>query len=411
MRIRPVLLAAILCLAGCRDEQAGPHRRQAASTASTASDPGAGRVLTRLDQPLTFRSGAQLGNGAIVYVGARVEPALAKPGQQVRIANYFVAVKPPPEGYELFMHVVDATSGQMVLNADHPIQGGALPIGRWPQQRLIEDITTITLPQGVQASLRVMLGFWKEGAPGEGRLDVTPPQAQDGHDRAIGPTIALEGGPLPEYHVHKTAHPPAIDGDLSDPAWNDAAPVQLVNSFDGSPTQVRTTARLLYDDKFLYVAFDSESPDVWGTLLKRDDPIYTQEAVEVFLDANGDGRTYNELEVSPNNTIFDAYFVERRKPDAEVAKAWDSGMVSAVKVNGTLNNPADRDVGWTAELKVPLERLAEVPRLPPQAGDRWRFNLYRLVAVHQRQVEGQAFSPLFQNDFHNLPRFGWLDFD
>ena len=39
------------------------------------------------------------------------------------------------------------------------------------------------------------------------------------------------------------------------------------------------------------------------------------------------------------------------------------------------------------------------------------FNLYRLVAIHQRQVEGQAFSPLFQNDFHNLPRFGWLDFD
>jgi len=39
------------------------------------------------------------------------------------------------------------------------------------------------------------------------------------------------------------------------------------------------------------------------------------------------------------------------------------------------------------------------------------FNLYRLEHIERRQVEGQAFSPLFMGDFHNLPRFGWLVFE
>jgi len=226
----------------------------------------------------------------------------------------------------------------------------------------------------------------------------------------LGPPIVAEAS-LPEYHVKRTAAPPVIDGALSDEAWKAADPVELHASFDGRPVQRRTVARLLYDDANLYVAFDSEDPDVWGTLYKRDDAIYNQEVVEIFLDANGDGKTYNELEVSPNNVIFDAYF-ETRRSDLEKAKAWDSGMKTAVKVRGTINDDRDRDEGWSVEMQIPISRLAEVPHIPPQKGDRWRFNLYRLEhLVREKQIEGQAFSPLYQGDFHNLPRFGWLVFE
>jgi hypothetical protein len=51
-----------------------------------------------------------------------------------------------------------------------------------------------------------------------------------------------------------------------------------------------------------------------------------------------------------------------------------------------------------------------VPHVPPQPGDKWRFNLYRLEHHGRKQVEGQAFSPLFIGDFHALPRFAWLVF-
>jgi hypothetical protein len=85
-------------------------------------------------------------------------------------------------------------------------------------------------------------------------------------------------------------------------------------------------------------------------------------------------------------------------------------MKTAVKVRGTLDDASDRDQGWTVEMQIPFARLAEVPHVPPQKGDRWRFNLYRLEHHGRRTVEGQAFSPLFVGDFHALPRFGWLSF-
>ena len=91
-------------------------------------------------------------------------------------------------------------------------------------------------------------------------------------------------------------------------------------------------------------------------------------------------------------------------------EAWESGMKTAVKVRGTVNDPSDRDDGWTAVMQIPIASLSEVPNVPPKVGDRWRFNAYRLEHLQRRQVEGQAFSPLFIGDFHALPRFGWLAF-
>ena len=158
------------------------------------------------------------------------------------------------------------------------------------------------------------------------------------------------------------------------------------------------------------MAFDVQDEDIWGTHLERDDPIYGEEVVEIFIDANGDGRTYNELEVSPHNVIFDAAFEERRK-DLDKAMLWDSGMESAVQIDGTLDNPDDVDRGWTVEMKIPIAKLSEVPHIPPQVGDVWRFNLYRLDWYNHRRVnEGQAYSPVMIGDFHNLPRFAYLKF-
>ena len=62
-------------------------------------------------------------------------------------------------------------------------------------------------------------------------------------------------------------------------------------------------------------------------------------------------------------------------------------------------------------MRIPFDRLASVPHLPPRAGDRWRFNLYRLDLPDRKSARGQALSPLFVGDFHALDRFAWLVFD
>lgn len=394
----PVLapLLTLLCLASaCRDEQAGPPQR-----APRLPPPAQVRALEAAPADLTFRSGATFAGGAVVYLGSKVTPPSAAPGEQVRLAHYFQAQRPPPRGYGFFVHVVEATSGSMLVNADHEIQDGAAPLATWPVGKVIEDVHTVPMP-GVPA--RVVLGFWND----EGRLPVDDPRAHDGSQRMLGPQLGGGAPELPEYVITRASRAPTLDGVLDDAAWKDARPVVLRGSFDGRPAQLRTEARLVYDDAALYVAFDIEDPDLWGTLKKRDDPIYEQEVVEVFLDANADGRTYNELQVSPHDVIFDAYFPARRQG---MDTSWDSEMKTALKVRGTLDDASDRDEGWTVEMRIPFARLAEVPHVPPRKGDRWRFNLYRLEHHGRRAVEGQAFSPLFVGDFHALPRFAWLTF-
>ena len=363
-----------------------------------------GRILEVAPEDLTYRSGASWAGGSIVYIGSRVSPPRPSAGQRVVLSHYFQAAKTTPRGFQFFVHLVDSASGQMVLNADHEIQGGGRPPESWPVGKVIEDVHVLKVPPLEGRSLRVLLGFWN----GNGRLEIDRGSAQYGDNRMLGPNIEPRHEELSVYQARRAAKPPVIDGRLDDEVWRSATAVELVRSLDGGKPSFKTVARLAYDDENLYVAFDCEDPDVWGTLRRRDDPIYTEEVVEIFIDADGDGKTYNEIEVSPNNTVFDAYFPARRQG---MDTSWDSGVKSAVLVRGTLNDPSDRDDGWSVEMQIPIARLASVPRVPPRKGDRWRFNLYRLEHVDRKRVEGYAFSPPLVGDFHQLSRFAWLAFE
>jgi hypothetical protein len=355
---------------------------------------------------LTFAGTGTWADGAVAYLGTMVEPQVLQAGGPVRLTHFFRADKSPPAGWNFFVHVVDASTGQMVVNADHEIQQGRAPLERWPVGKIVFDQHVFQLPEYNQP-MRVVMGFWQ----GDQRLKVDQSPLQDGQERMLGPRLELNAAPLPEYKMPRTAKPPTIDGKLDDAAWRQAPEVTLTTSFDGQPTRRKTTARLLWDDQHVYVAFDSEDPDVWGSLRNKDDAIYNEDAVEVFFDANGDGATYNELQVSPHNVNFDASFSARRS-DLQEAMKWESGMTTAVSVRGTLDNDADQDQGWSAEMQIPIAKLNTVPHVPPQKGDVWRFNLYRLEHLKRRtEIEGQSFSPLFAGDFHHLPRFGKLVFE
>lgn len=363
-------------------------------------------MLDAVPQGVVGPAGVTLGGGVIQYLGSRISSARAKAGAPITVAHYFKALSQPPQGWAFFAHVIDDASGQMLFNADHDFQQGAMPMANWPVGKVVEDVHSFNLPAAPSGKARVVFGFWRESS----RFQVDDPNAHRGDFRILGPVIELQTEELPTYKAKKTSAAPTIDGELNDPVWASAQGVELTGSYDGRKTLLKTVAKLAWDDQNIYIAFDCEDPDVWGNLKNRDDPIYNEEVVEAFFDANGDQRTYNELQVSPNNVNFDAYFVEYRS-DLEAAKKWDSELKTAVKVKGTLNNPNDKDEGWTAEFKIPISRLADVPNTPPKPGDRWRFNVYRLEHLQRQNIEGSSFSPLYRGDFHALPRFGWLQFE
>lgn len=390
--------------AGCRDEQAGPKPKAAQGPAPVAAAPGQVRTLDAAPA-LTFSSGATFAGGAVTYLGSVVEPPKPKPGDQVRLKHYFRADADVPPGYRFFMHVLDAESRRQLGNLDHEIQGGAAPLGTWPKGRVVEDVHGFQMPN-YPGTLQLFLGFWNDA----GRLTVDAVALSDGDNRVMGPKLESPMAALPEYRAPRASKAPVIDGKLDDDAWKAAPEVTLQGSLDGRPVTRKTTLRLVWDDEFLYAGFFAEDTDAWGSKRNKDDDIYNEDACELFLDADGDGASYNELQVSPHNVNFDASFVTYRS-DLATAMKWESGMQTAVFVKGTLDDDSDTDEFWSTELKIPLKNLTAVPRLPPAKGDVWRFNAYRLEHVGRRGQEGQSFSPTRKPDFHYLPSFGRLVFD
>jgi hypothetical protein len=77
--------------------------------------------------------------------------------------------------------------------------------------------------------------------------------------------------------------------------------------------------------------------------------------------------------------------------------AWEiPGLKTAVHVEGTLNDPRDKDKFWSVEIAIPWKALAEYAHrpTPPRDGDRWRVNFSRVEWEH-RVEDGK---------YHKLPK-------
>lgn len=186
------------------------------------------------------------------------------------------------------------------------------------------------------------------------------------------------------YVCHRAAEPPAIDGRLDDPCWLAALPTDPFVDIEGPrrpAPRFETRAKMLWDDRFLYVAAEMEEPDVSGFLTARDSVIFHDNDFEVFLDPDGDARDYFEIEVNALGTVWDLFLPLAYRDGGTAENGWDArGLLCAVGVDGTANAPEDRDRGWTVEMAIPWADLAEragVPA-PPTPGDRWRINFSRV---------------------------------
>lgn len=210
----------------------------------------------------------------------------------------------------------------------------------------------------------------------------------------------------PTYEVLRATGPVPMDASWNKGVWASAPTIgPFANNRDASPSSIRTEAKLLYDHKFLYVAFRNIDTNIWATMTTRDAPLWEEEVDELFIQASTQSTNYIELEINPLGTIFDAYLLDIRKPLHY--ESWNSEKLqSAVQVKGTVDGkPGDKE--WTSVIALPLEDVVTAPHTPPQPGDRWRINLYR---IERLPVSARlAWSPTLK-DFHVPARFGEIVF-
>jgi hypothetical protein len=213
---------------------------------------------------------------------------------------------------------------------------------------------------------------------------------------------------LPVYGARRTVGAIRVDGKLDEASWQRAPRIRQFRHIrqPDRPSKFPTEASLVWDDSNLYIAFDCTDPDPWGTMKNRDDHLWDEEVVEVFLDPDGDGLNYAELEVSPNNVVVDL-LIPRPKSDPDQALRWDiAGLQTAV---------GRREGGWIAEIAIPWKSLeAAGASTAPKAGDQWRAGLYRIKRPRgaPRENEFLAWSVTrADRGFHDPERFGYLRFE
>jgi len=212
------------------------------------------------------------------------------------------------------------------------------------------------------------------------------------------------------YVVYHVDRPPVIDGNINEQVWQQ---VKWTNDFgdiegrDKPKPPLTTKVKMLWDDSCLYIAAQLTEPQIWSYIKKHDAVVFQDNDFEFFIDPSGTTQPYYEVEVNPLNTIWDLLLTRAYRDGGASVSSWDlPGLKSAVKIQGTLNDPSDKDEGWTVELAIPIKALMANSRSQRlQDGTIWRINFSR-VEWDTKVVDGK-YVKLTDDKGKNLPEHNW----
>ncbi len=189
---------------------------------------------------------------------------------------------------------------------------------------------------------------------------------------------AAEEAP-PTLHLNRITSPITIDGDLSDPGWQDATVIETwyeINPGDNVPPPVKTVARIGYDDRFFYASFWCADPDVKkirAPFVDRDGISDDQDYVGILLDVENQRHAAIDFWIGPTGIQADSVFNEGTfNEDFGPDYFWES----AARIGTD---------GWTAEVAIPLSSL----RYPTKDPQDWALMLYR---IYPRDFNHQIYS-------------------
>lgn len=201
------------------------------------------------------------------------------------------------------------------------------------------------------------------------------------------------------YIIPKTSKSIVIDG-TPERAWNAVDFTDRFIDIEGKKeVPVRTQVKMLWDDTFLYIYAELEEEHIWGNLKQRDTIIYLNNDFEVFIDPSPNTEVYAEIEINALNTVWDLLLNKPYRVGGFANFHWNlDALKTAVRIDGSLNDPSDTDKKWSVEMAIPLNALIELKndrRKPIEEGDQWRMNFSRvqwdfdlIEGKYQRKHEG-----------------------
>ena len=218
----------------------------------------------------------------------------------------------------------------------------------------------------IQPWIRLTDGIvWIDGAKLEHGSEATPFDSKKKEEKDIN-AVAGSSKNIQPCIIPVLDRAPEMTGKMSDPIWEKGL---CFNDFyrtknGGKVTENTTKARMFIHDTTLYIAFECYGRNSVPMMLERDDMVWTDDCVEVFLDPGGNmvhdaekayGSYYHFI-VNAAGTLHDIY------TGGEI-KAFD----------GRIRTKTFRSANqWSAEIAVDLASLHLTP-----VTESWRFMLAR----------------------------------
>jgi glucose/arabinose dehydrogenase len=221
------------------------------------------------------------------------------------------------------------------------------------------------------------------------------------------------------YECRWTEDPITIDGKADEPAW---AGAQTIDRFrraweheNERPPKTKTSVKFLWDREYIYFFADMEDHDLYAKVTEHDGKVWTDDAFEIFFKPSKDKPGYYETNYNPANTTMESFF-----PVRDVATGWekyrndgDFHLKTAVQLRGTLNNPGDKDQGWTLEGRIPWKSFLRTGGRP-NPGQRWLFAPCRVDQTTEPKDEELSSAAILKSkphaDFHQYEDYATLKF-
>ncbi|MBN1126609.1 MAG: carbohydrate-binding family 9-like protein [Sedimentisphaerales bacterium] len=195
-----------------------------------------------------------------------------------------------------------------------------------------------------------------------------------------------------------------VDGRLNEACWSKAERIEdffLLGKEKKCAPRI-TQAMLLWKNSHLCFAVVCKDDDVWSYTDQHDGKLWNGDVVELFIKPFVDKPVYYELEFSPNETVFDARFMDGRTGGLNASNlAWESEAIVACNVVGTPDRHEDQDICWVLEAAIPLKAFSGDGCVPAN-GTQWTFAVCRYDYSRTRPNPLLMMSsPGARNGFHS----------
>jgi hypothetical protein len=183
-----------------------------------------------------------------------------------------------------------------------------------------------------------------------------------------------------KYKVHRLASAMPIDGSWDKPQWQKIEAIEIGNYMGKKPAhRPPTQAKVLYDDKYIYVIFRVQDRYVRAVAQDYHGPVWKDSCVEFFFTPGEDpSRGYFNLEVNCGGTALFHY----QKAPKKDARPIDVADMQQIEIAHSLPKIVEPEIAepttWTIEYRIPLALIEKYcPAARPAPGVLWRANFYK----------------------------------